>query len=150
MTISNFSKFKTPFNRETIKKSFKKFKEEYPNNDAFYFDCEEAIDIFVYDGIEKETDEGRSYNGAWRCFDRNDPRGIPYFIADHFEIQTSETQREALSPEDLDIVERFLDTPLGKEEEAWDWFEPWAIKRGWMNPPAYGDQLYEEQVGLKK
>ncbi len=149
MTISNFSKFKVSVDGEKVKKAFKKFKEQYPNDDMFYFDCESVIDNFI-NSIDKETDEGTCYNGAWRCFDKNDARGIPHLIADRFQMQTSEIEREDLSPEDLDVIERFLDTPPGKEEEAWDWFEPWAIARGWMNPPQPGNPYYDEQVGLKK
>ncbi len=128
---SNFSKFKTPVDGEKIKESFKKFKAEYPKDDMFYFDCEEVVDDFNYK-LHAETDEWEQRDTSCRCFDKNDPRGIFYFIAGHFFWETNEYDRESLSPEDLNMIERFLDTPPGKEEEAWDWFEPWAAKRGWM------------------
>ena len=149
MIITNFSKFKTPVDGEKLKKAFKKFKEAYPHDDMFYFECEEVVDDFTYK-MHAETDEWEQYDGGWRCFDKNDPRGIPYFIADRFEMQTAEWNRKPLTPEDLDVIERFLDTPPGKEEEAWDWFEPWAIDRGWMEPPEPGNPYYDVQVGLKK
>ncbi len=149
MIITNFSKFKTPVDGEKLRGSFKKFKAEYPKDAMFYFDCEEVVDEFTYK-LHAETNEWEQYERSWRCFDKNDARGIPYFIANRFEMQIDEYYREVLNSEDLDVIERFLDTAPGKEEEAWDWFEPWAIKRGWMSDPEPGNPYYEVQVGLKK
>ncbi len=128
---SNFSKFKTPVDGEKIKESFKKFKAEYPHDETFYFDCEEVVDKFI-DNLDKETDERDQYDLSGLVFDKKDPRSISYFIAGRFEMQTAEWNRESFNNEDLNMIERFLETPSGKEEEAWDWFEPWAVKRGWM------------------
>ena len=138
--IKRFSQYKAAVNENKLKDSFEKFKENFPNNQEFYAECAQLIN--EYDNlIEKEIIEQYQIKNRNEvclhfsadypyCFDRDDPRGIPYFIADRFAWQTDEEEREELTLEDLDIIERFLNTPAGKEGEAWDWFLPW-VKRGW-------------------